>query len=103
MLNDHYLITEFGTERLKQAQKILGQVKLSSALPEESYNLSKESITLFEEILDLLEYVIVDEWDLENSNLSTNSTFREAAILFIEIIQYLPKQEQNLIHNSLKF
>lgn len=103
MLNDHYLIKEFGTDKLRRVQEILGQIKLSSALPQEAYSLSQDDIRLLEEILDILEYVIVDEWDLENNKHAENSTFREAAILFIEIIQNYPKQTENTIYTYLKF
>lgn len=103
MLTDHYLINEFGTDRVRHAQAILGQLKLSSALPKESYNLSEENLKLLTDLLDLLEYIIVDEWNLENDKHAENPTFREAAILFIEIIQTLPTPKEDIIYTALKF
>ena len=102
MLNDHYLIKEFGVEKLGRAREILGQVKLSTALPRETYDLSVDNLNLLIEILDLLEYVIVDEWDLENEKHAENENFREAAIFFIEIIQNLPKPVDDVIYTSLR-
>ena len=103
MLNDHFLIKEFGVEKLNHGREVLGQVKLSTAIPREVYDLSAENLGLLIEILDLLEYVIVDEWDLKNDKHSENEIFREAAILYIEIVQNLPKPGDDIIYTSLKF
>lgn len=100
MLSNHDFISQFGQDKFDKAKMILGEIKLAAALPNETYQVTNEELILFDELIDMLEFVIVDSWDVDNYNQSNDPLFREAATLYIEIVQNLPKYD---ILTCLKF